>query len=129
MCVCVEKVQGEKKKEETNQNLGFEPRNENNFFWLALSGLVQASFPNLFIGDHPSPSIILFSIPSLFFPSTLFSSLFSFLLSFSFCTWKMLEHILEAIEPTLLKIEYFIKAIAADVPLETDWAQSSYGSW
>jgi hypothetical protein len=40
-----------------------------------------------------------------------------------------MSQILERIEPLLLKLEGFILAIAADVPTETDWAQSSYGSW
>jgi hypothetical protein len=41
----------------------------------------------------------------------------------------MKDYFLELIEPSLLKVEYLIHAIAADIPLETDWAQSSYGSW
>ncbi|KAG1446118.1 hypothetical protein G6F56_009678 [Rhizopus delemar] len=32
-------------------------------------------------------------------------------------------------EPLLTWLERFVLAIAADVPIETDWAQSSYGSW
>lgn len=41
----------------------------------------------------------------------------------------MSQLLANTIEPLLLKIESWIIAIAADVPLETDWAQSSYGSW
>ncbi|KAG1174618.1 hypothetical protein G6F70_007328 [Rhizopus microsporus] len=41
----------------------------------------------------------------------------------------MSQLLTNTIEPLLLKIESWIIAIAADVPLETDWAQSSYGSW
>ncbi|KAI8982659.1 transmembrane protein [Pilobolus umbonatus] len=33
------------------------------------------------------------------------------------------------IESSLLFLENCIKAIAADVPIETDWEQSSFGSW
>lgn len=36
---------------------------------------------------------------------------------------------MEFIEPSLVKLESWILAIAADVPVETNWAQSSYGSW
>jgi hypothetical protein len=54
--------------------------------------------------------------------------LFSNFLSFSILSLFM-SQILERIEPLLLKLEGFILAIAADVPTETDWAQSSYGSW
>ncbi|KAF1798955.1 TMEM164 family-domain-containing protein [Mucor lusitanicus] len=41
----------------------------------------------------------------------------------------MKAHFLEFIEPSLLRLESWVKAIAADVPVETDWAQSSFGSW
>lgn len=41
----------------------------------------------------------------------------------------MKAHLLELIEPSLLRLESWVKAIAADVPVETDWAQSSFGSW
>ncbi|KAI9277851.1 TMEM164 family-domain-containing protein [Sporodiniella umbellata] len=33
------------------------------------------------------------------------------------------------LEPLLVKVENFVLSISADVPLETDWAQSSFGSW
>ncbi|EPB84092.1 hypothetical protein HMPREF1544_09152 [Mucor circinelloides 1006PhL] len=41
----------------------------------------------------------------------------------------MKAHIIEFIETLLLRLESWVKAIAADVPVETDWAQSSFGSW
>jgi hypothetical protein len=41
----------------------------------------------------------------------------------------MKDHLLELLEPSVLKVESWIHAIAADIPIETDWAQSSYGSW
>lgn len=40
-----------------------------------------------------------------------------------------MEAILEFFEPSLVKVESWIHAIAADVPIETDWTQSSFGSW
>ncbi|KAI8384020.1 transmembrane protein [Blakeslea trispora] len=41
----------------------------------------------------------------------------------------MKDYLLALLELAVIKVEFFIKAIAADVPLETDWAQSSFGSW
>ncbi|KAI8876117.1 hypothetical protein K501DRAFT_335526 [Backusella circina FSU 941] len=40
-----------------------------------------------------------------------------------------METLLEWVEPTLLKVEAVIRAIAAEVPTETDWEESSLGSW
>jgi hypothetical protein len=40
-----------------------------------------------------------------------------------------MEALLDFIEPSLVKVELWIRAIAADVPIETDWTQSSFGSW
>lgn len=37
--------------------------------------------------------------------------------------------LLEFVEPSLLRLDSWIRAIAADVPVETDWEQSSFGSW
>ncbi|KAI9487687.1 MAG: TMEM164 family-domain-containing protein [Benjaminiella poitrasii] len=41
----------------------------------------------------------------------------------------MASLLLNLLEPSVLKVESWISAIAADVPVETDWAQSSFGSW
>ncbi|KAI8086941.1 TMEM164 family-domain-containing protein [Gilbertella persicaria] len=41
----------------------------------------------------------------------------------------MKDYFLQLLEPSVLKMESWVKSIAADVPLETDWAQSSFGSW
>ncbi|KAI7889980.1 TMEM164 family-domain-containing protein [Mucor mucedo] len=41
----------------------------------------------------------------------------------------MSQALLEFAEPFLSKVEAMVHAIAADVPVETDWAQSSFGSW
>ncbi|KAI8095447.1 TMEM164 family-domain-containing protein [Thamnidium elegans] len=41
----------------------------------------------------------------------------------------MVQDILQVAEPILARVENFIRDIAADVPLETNWEQSSFGSW
>ncbi|KAI8376670.1 TMEM164 family-domain-containing protein [Choanephora cucurbitarum] len=41
----------------------------------------------------------------------------------------MKDNLLALFEPAVTKVESFVKLIAADMPLETDWAQSSFGSW
>jgi hypothetical protein len=41
----------------------------------------------------------------------------------------MSQEIQDFIEPFLSRVEGWVQAIAADVPLETNWAQSSFGSW
>ncbi|KAI7907506.1 TMEM164 family-domain-containing protein [Cokeromyces recurvatus] len=41
----------------------------------------------------------------------------------------MVNYLSELLEPSISKVESWIKMIAANVPIETDWAQSSYGSW
>jgi hypothetical protein len=66
------------------------------------------------------PFLFLFS----FF--TCFITLFYFFISLHFVA---METLAEWVEPTLLKLENIIRAIAAEVPTETDWEESSFGSW